>query len=132
MSLSFILFFTSLVCIMIMIGRKLVLIRKGLVLSTEEVLFEVPHLEKIKHLTIKNIKKYEHISLVIILRFYIRLTNSLKYEYGEIKNKIKNRSKEGHINSEKKEISKFLKIISDYKHKIRAIKHKIHEEEKNL
>ena len=33
------------------------------------------------------------------------------------------------INGEKKEISKFLKIIGDYKNKIREIKHRIKKEE---
>lgn len=102
------------------------------VVIIEEVLFGIPHLEKIKDLTIQNIKKYGHLSVVATLRFYIRGTKVLKNRYEEIKIKIKDiHDKKNNINGERKEISKFLKIISDYKHKIREIKHKIHEEEKN-
>ena len=104
---------------------------KDLVLSEEEVLLEIPHLEKVKHFTIKNIKKYGHISLVETLRFYIRSSNFLKNKYEEIK--IKNIQYRNRLASDlpEKQVSKFLKMISDYKHKIREIKHKIHEEERN-
>jgi len=114
-----------------MIGRKLILLQNGLVVNKEEVLFKIPHLEKIKNLTIENAKKYGHLGLVTTLRLYVRSINFLKNKYQETKIKIENWNKENHINGEKKEISKFLKIIGDYKHKIREIKNKIHEEEKN-
>lgn len=112
-----------------MIGRKLFLLQNGQISSNKESLFEVPHLEKVKYFTITNIKKYEHILLVEMLRFYVRSTSFLKNKYQEIKIKVKNKSMENHINGEKKEISKFLKIIGDYKNKIREIKHKIKKEE---
>lgn len=94
---------------------------------------EIPYIREIRHVTVKNIKKYGHISLVATLRFYIRLNNFLKNKYGEIKIKIKNKLKKSKGledgPSEKKEVSGFLKMISDYKRKIREIKHRIHEEE---
>jgi len=132
MYLLLILFFLSLFAIIFMIGKKLILQKtlseKELVLSEEEVLLEIPHLEKVKHFTIKNIKKYEHIGLVAVLRLYVRFSNFLKNKYEEKKTRIK----ENHANNGEKEISKFLKVIGDYKRKIRVMKHKIHEEEKNL
>ena|SRR3989344_4975155 len=131
MYILLILFFTSLILIIFMIGRKLILLQNGLVVNKEEVLFKIPHLEKIKNLTIENAKKYGHLGLVTTLRLYVRSINFLKNKYQETKIKIENWNKENHINGEKKEISKFLKIIGDYKHKIREIKNKIHEEEKN-
>lgn len=120
-----------------MIWRKLVSLQNGQVLSMEKVSFEIPHLEKVKHFTNRNIKKYGHRSLVATLRFYIRSSNFLKNKYEEIKVKIKNTNikTKSHLNSdspEKVEVNKFLKMISDYKHKIREIKQKIHEEERNL
>ena len=124
-----ILFFASLFFIIIMVGRKLFLLQNGQISSNTEVLFEVSHLEKVKLFTIKNIKKCEHILLVEILRLYIRFSNFLKNKYQEIKIKIRNSSKKNNINGEKREISKFLKIIGDYKNKIREIKHKIKKEE---
>ncbi len=117
-----------------MIGRKLVLIKNGQVFIQEqkEINFEVPYLKEVGHLTVKNIKKYEHLALVAILRFYVRATNLLKYQYGELKNKIKTRNKKSQLKGEKQEASKFLKMISDYKHRIKEIKHRIKEEEKDL
>ena len=128
-----ILFFASFFGIIIMIGRKLVLLRNGQVLAREEILFGIPHIEKVKDLFIKNLKKYGHISLVMTIRFYVRSTNLLKNKYGEIKIKIRDMTQKSlHGNSsEKTEVSKFLKMILDYKRKIREIKHKIHEEENN-
>ena|SRR3989344_5088642 len=133
MYILLILFFMSLLGIIIMIGRKLVLLQNGQTMSQEKVLFEVPYIKEIKYIIIKNIRKYGHISLVTTLRFYIRSSNLLKNKYEKIKIKIKNVTRNGLYNDslEKVEVSKFLKMISDYKHKIREIKHKIHEEEKN-
>ena len=129
MYILFILFFTSLVGITIMIGRKLTILKNGNLVIEDKIPFEVPHLKKIKHFTIANIKKYEHWILVEILRLYVRGTNFFKIQYQKIKVKIINRKKVNNVNGEKKEISKFLKIIGDYKQKIREIKHKIKKEE---
>ncbi|OGI57249.1 hypothetical protein A3B85_00205 [Candidatus Nomurabacteria bacterium RIFCSPHIGHO2_02_FULL_37_13] len=130
----FILFFVSLISIAIMIGRKLASARNGEITEQKHSHPFVPNLQKIKHLVFENTKKYGHLSVVAILRFYIRFSNFLKYKYEEIKIKIKNANTKNHANgdlSEKVEVSKFLKIISDYKNKIKEIKHKIREEENN-
>ncbi len=126
-----VLFFASLFSIIFMIGKRLVLLKqeKILNLNEEKVAFELPYLKEIKHLTVTNIKKHGYAFLVMIIRFYVRGTNLLKNKYEEIKIKIKNRSQQNNLNGEKKEISKFLKIIGDYKNKIREIKHKINKEE---
>lgn len=127
-----ILFFTSLISIIVMIGRKLVLLQNGQITdnsTAEEISFGIHHFQKIKHLTIVNIKKYEHIVLVETLRLYVKTTNLLKNKYQAIKIKLKNIRKRNQANGEKKEISKFLKIIGDYKNRIREIKHKIKKEE---
>jgi hypothetical protein len=113
-----------------MIGRKLaVLEHEQIVHTNEEVLFELPYLKEVKHLTVKGAQKHGYALLVSTLRFYILGADSLKNKYREIRTKIKNKIMESHTHNEKKEISKFLKIIVEYKHKIRDIKHKIKKEE---
>lgn len=129
MYIILILFFASLVSIIIMIGRKLVLIKQDTVLNHEEISFELPYLKEVKHITIAGIKKHGYVLLVATVRSYVLGMNILKNKYEEIKTKIKDRNNKNHINGEKKEISKFLKIIGEYKHKIREIKHKIKKEE---
>ena len=127
--LLLILFFASLVSIIIMIGRKLSILKHEQILIQEEVVLEFPYLKEIKHITVTNIRKRGYALLVATVRFYVLGANLLKNKYKEVKSKIKNRNIGNHINGEKKEISKFLKIIGDYKQKIREIKHKIKKEE---
>lgn len=129
-----ILFFGSLIGITFMIGRKLIMIQNGLILNKEDDFLKAPYLEELKYTTIKNIKKYGYTGVVTIIRLYVRSTNLLKNKYQEIKIKVKNvyNKNLGNNSIEKKEVSKFLKMIGEYKHKIREIKHKVKEEEENL
>lgn len=132
MTTILILFFVSLTGITVMIGRKLTLVKNGRIAESHHPHPFIPDFNKIKHLIFENTKKYGHLSLVTILRFYIRSSYFFKKKYEEIKIKIKNISTPKDLNgngTKKTEVSKFLKMISDYKHKIREIKQKIHEEE---
>ena len=129
MSIILISFFVSLIGIIVMTGRKFVLLKNGKMIMEEKVAFEGLNIDKTKNLIIENIKRYEHMALVEILRIYVKVSNSLKSKYYKIKERIINIHKINHINSEKKEMSKFLKIIRDYKDRIREIKHKIKKEE---
>jgi len=97
--------------------------------DNEKAFFELSYLKEVKHITIEGAKKHGYSLLVIAVRFYIQSTNFLREKYKEIKTKITEKINKRHINGEKKEISKFLKIIGDYKNKIREIKHKIKREE---
>ncbi|HBA45843.1 hypothetical protein A2W67_02200 [Candidatus Nomurabacteria bacterium RIFCSPLOWO2_02_40_28] len=112
-----------------MIGRKLEVVENGQMPDNGYKHPFVGDMQNIKEIITVNTKKYGHLTVVTILRFYIRGTNLLKNSYEKIKIKIDNIGKDKHADGEKKEISKFLKIIGDYKHKIREIKHKIKEEE---
>lgn len=135
MYILLILFFASLLSIIFIIGRKLFLIRNGQVVIREETVLKLPEAEKIKDFILENLKKYGHLGLVEIIRFYVKTINFSKKKYEEIKTKIKNKNILKDLNEntvEKVEVSKFLKMISEYKHKIKEIKHKIHEEEKDL
>ena len=124
------LFALSLLSIIFMIGRKLVLIKHEQVLNHKEVAFELPYFREAKHITVTNMKKHGYTLLVETIRFYVRSTNSLKSQYQKVKTNLNNRKLRNQTNGEKKETSKFLKIIGDYKQKIREIKHKIKKEEK--
>ena len=122
-----ILFFGSLLGIIFMIGRKLVIIQGN---SEIVNIKEDPYLEEWKHTTVKNIKKYSYLLLVAIIRTYVHSSNFIKLKYQELKLKIKNRfGKNKEKEEAEKEASKFLKMITDYKHKIRKIRRQIKEEE---
>ena len=123
-----ILFSISLLGIILMIGRKLVLLQNGVVFQKETIL-RTPSLEEWKHLTITSVKKHGYIGLVAIIRFYVRGTSFLKNKYQEIKTKVKSLNGKKLREEEKREVSGFLKMISEYKQKIRYIKDKVKEEE---
>jgi len=118
-----------------MIGKKLILLKKGQIEHIEKVLFEIPNLDQIKDVTVKNSKRYGYIILVETIRFYIKSSKLIKYVYIISKKKIKEKYYKYFPHKEKKyeekEVSKFLKMMSDYKHKIKNIKDKIIEEENN-
>ena len=124
-----ILFFISLLGIIFMIGRKLVLLKKGKISIGEQIPLIIIPLEKVKSFTLRSIRRYGHATIVISLTLYIRGANLLKNKYRELKVKIQERNKLTQANGDKKEISKFLKIIGEYKKKIRDIKHRITKEE---
>ena len=116
-----------------MIGRKLALVKNGQTVPQEHRHVFVPDLQKIRQTAIANAKRLEHAALVAVVRSYVKSLNFAKDQYGKLKAKIKelqNKNGNGTM-AETGEVSKFLKMISDYKHKIREIKHKIREEEKN-
>jgi len=132
----FILFFVSLATISLMIGRKLILINNleghNAHNPTEAFLSEILDFEKIKHLTIKNGKKMGHTTIWIILRTYIISSNFINKKRKELIIKIKNRlSKHRPLENpnQPKEVSKYIKVISEYRQKIRHMKHKIKVEE---
>lgn len=128
-----ILFFGSLLGITFMIGRKLLMLQNGQMTYKDnvETFLKAQYLQELKHSAIKTTKKYSYLGLVTTIRFYFRGINLIKNKYGEVKIKIKNiRHKNlNNISEEKREVSKFLKMISEYKQKIRVLKHKIKEEE---
>ena len=138
MTLLLILFFGSLLGMAGMIGRKIFILEgqdhRHVKLNGLE--FEIPHLEEITKDSIKGLQKYGYSALVVTLKMYVKSSNILKQQYEGIKNKIKtartkNMSAE-EVQAAETKVSKFLEMISDYKHKIRKIKHQITEEEKNL
>ena len=131
-----ILFFASLVGIIAMISMKLALIEHKEHHHEHHggLLADILDVEKIKHDLIKNLKKGGRNLIWVILKIYILSLNFLKKKKGEIHQKIKGKIQKykkssGTENPEIKEPSKYLNIISEYREKIKKMKHKIKEEE---
>ena len=132
-----ILFFVSLGVITIMIGRKLLLLSNieghhhnsylGEILISDMLDFD-----KLKNLTLKNGKKLGHATIWVTLRVYIISSNFVNKKRKEIVVKVKNKlnkNRKNNIQEEKKEVSKYIKIISEYRQKIKKMKHRIKEED---
>ena len=135
MYIILILFFGSLIGITAMIGKKIFSFKKEPPVPEQIEEFHLHHLDlgKIRHIVLEHTREYSYITIVAIIRFYIRFSKILKREYKKIIYKIQTlkikhlpRKKEEKI----KEASGFLKKISEYKHKIKKIKNKVVEEEK--
>lgn len=131
----FILFFVSLTVIILMITRKLSLLsstNKEHIHVGEILISDVIDFQKIKNSAIKNIKKILHSLVWFSLKAYILSLNFLKNKKNEFILKIKNKLGEHHhrdTNTENKEVSKYMQIISEYKQKIHKMKHRIKEQE---
>jgi hypothetical protein len=136
MPIILILFFGSLAGIVAMIGKKTLSLKEVSNQNTEGLLpnIDIPDLEEIKIIASKKIKKHGYSALVTTLRFYIISSHFLKKTSKELYTKVKdklnrNKNRLGGNPLEKPEVSKFLKRISEYKEKVRTIKHKIKKEE---
>jgi len=125
-----ILFFGSLFGIIFMVGRKLIVLQNGKLVHHEAILKD-SYLEEWKDSLIKNSKRYGYLGLVASVRFYVYSASFLKRKYTVAKTKITHvvnkRFKKNGV--QKREVNGFLKMISEYKHKIRKIRHQIKEEE---
>ena len=128
------LFFISLISIAIMFEKKLALLKNQSESITEKgtPTLEMPYVVEIKDITIRKVKRAGYLGLITIIRLYFRSLNFLKYKYDKLKDLTKNIHKNTTNDIEKKEINRFLKVVSDYKNKIRKIKSRIKEEEKRL
>jgi hypothetical protein len=122
-----------------MIGKKLLLIQDGQITYKDnaDTFLKAQYLEEVKHAAIINIKKHSYNGLVNAIRMYVRSSNFAKNKIEEIKLKMKEKlskhgSSQNSVLPEKQEVSKFLKMISEYKQKIRTIKRKIKEEEEQM
>jgi hypothetical protein len=128
-------FFISLLAIMAMIGRKMVMLNAIEGERAQEEMLAIPLLEEIRENAGKHMRKYGYIGLVITMRTYFKSTSFLKRKMSDAKTKVKTLSVNSKIiNSvkENKETSKFLQMVSDYKHKLRKIKREIEKEQKGL
>ncbi|OGI73908.1 hypothetical protein A3D42_02715 [Candidatus Nomurabacteria bacterium RIFCSPHIGHO2_02_FULL_41_18] len=124
-------FFISLISLTIIFGRKLIAIREQeeKIVEQEHAETDIPYMAEIKEIIIRKIKKYGYLGIETIIRIYFRSLNFLKARYEEFKKKIEGKNNVENKFSDRK-TNGFLKMVSDYKHKIRQIKHKVKEEEK--
>jgi len=137
MTIYLYIFLASFVAIMVMFGRRLIILRnKGLVITEDEyveVRLEIPYLNEVKEVTVRKVKRIGYMGLVTTIRFYFRSSNMVKSGYQELKEKLKNVKNHEALNGAiGQEASGFLKVVSDYKTKIRRIKHQIKKEENIL
>jgi len=128
MYVPLILFFISLSGMIVMIGRKVLLKTEPTAVIHEDIfLIQTPNPTELKHVLTKKLREYSYIILVSTIRTSIRTSKLIKSKYQQILNKIIKRHQTEEIN--KREVSGFLKKISEYKSKIRKIKDQIVEEE---
>jgi hypothetical protein len=128
------LFFASLIGITFMIGRKLVLLQNGQISYKEYAPYRGMHMEELKYIILKGIKRYGFITLVALIRLYVKVSSVIKNVYENTKDQVKSFfSKRLNANpTEKREVNKFLRMVSEYKLKLRMIKERVKEEEENL
>ena len=128
-----ILFFGSLAGITFMIGKKLIMLKNGQLLNVKRGKFflKAPQVEEWKEITIKHTKKHGYSLLVTTIRLYFRSSNLLKSKYQEVKDKLKERQskRKKTTHGGERGVNSFLKMISEYKNKIRRIKEQVKEEE---
>lgn len=128
------LFFVSVAGIVVLITKKLLQIEKLRIVSKDDVFFiDVPELEDVHYVLMSKIKRGIYMALVITIRVYLLgKYNTKKFAhkaYLKLDNFLKKYSKEKSVKENKKEASKFLKIVSDYKKKVSKITEQIKEEE---
>ncbi len=128
------LFFVSVAGIVVLITKKLLQIEKLRIVSKDDVFFiDVPELEDAHYVLMSKIKSGGYMALVITIRVYLLgKYNTKKFvhkAYLKINHFLKKYRKEKTVEESKKEASKFLKIVSDYKKKVNKITEQIKEEE---
>ncbi|MFA7285991.1 MAG: hypothetical protein WC011_04095 [Candidatus Paceibacterota bacterium] len=135
MYISLILFFIALGGIAIMLARKIFILKHANINTPKnlELEFEVPDLDEVKEFANKKIKRYGYIALVSAVRLYIIGGSFVKNKSKVIVTKIKSKLPGKKITkidiNGNVETSPFIKTITEYKQKIKKIKHKIKKEE---
>lgn len=99
-----------------------------------ELFFDVPDLNEIKSAANLKLRRHGYIVLVQVIRVYVKSSNIADTFYKKtargLRNFIRKRILRKKENTEGvKEVSGFLKMISDYKRKIKRIKDKVKREE---
>ena len=127
------LFFISLAGIIFMVSRKVMSLDGKSHVTEEAVLFKIPHPVELREITLMGVKKYGYLILVISVKAYIKSTGFLKQKWVDLKEKLAEIHQKHILKKETpnaRNVSKFLRVVSEYKNKVRKIKEKIEEEEK--
>lgn len=126
----------SLLGIVVMLGYKVSLARSGALQMRGGFHVTFPNFAKLKSIARKGLRRYGFIALVIVIKLYVKTTYFLKQKFQLVQSKVvdilkKNKKFGFDENSEKREVSGFLKMVSEYKHRVRTIKHRIVKEEES-
>ncbi len=127
------LFFISLSCIILMLGRKVMLVREGYIVVEESIPHPfIPDINKVKYLTFKGLKKLLYTVTFLVIQAYVKAINFTKKVWNTVKIRFQEMTRENHIDnlSSGKESNKFLRVITDYKKKITVMKNRIDASEK--
>ena len=132
MYIIFALFLISLIGIAGMIGRKWMLIQNGYVFEEEPVLSEKEYWEEFKEWAQEGLRRLGFVLLVVTIRIYVKISTLLHKGFRKGTEKIRTlRGKSSEeIEGEAKSDNKFLKMMKDYKKKVRRIKEKVKKEER--
>lgn len=115
--------------IMIVLGRKVALIRDGVIALNKEEHPLLPDLIKIRNLLMYTLKRLGYILVVVSLRIYFKFVNLIKSAWENIKAKVKSKLEHNIDPSNPPQASVFLQKMSEYKMRIHSIKHRIKTEE---
>jgi hypothetical protein len=129
MTTLLIIFFTSLLGLVVMIGRRIMLIKDSQIILEENISFGEPYIEEIKQATAKKMKQYGYVVITSTLRFSIKSSRFLNEKGSDISKRIRSMLIKSGEGESQKEVSNFLKMVSEYKNKINRIKNRIREEE---
>lgn len=120
---------------MVLLGRKVTLLRSGADQINGDGFHPLlPDMLRVREWSKQGLKKYGYLLLAVVMRVYFRLVNFLKSRYEASKSAISAKFNKGANGIptdgvSQPEASGFMKMMSDYKHKIRNLKHRIKEEE---
>ncbi len=124
----------SLLGMVFMVSRKIFQLKNGeaeYATNADTMGFD---LEKIRHFVWRGVRNLGYITLFLSLRLFMKTSNFLKVKGKMLLQKIEDRfmrDEEKLMGGivKNKEVSKYLRMISDYREKIRRMKHIIKEEE---
>ena len=128
MNLFIVLFFVSLLGIIIMLGRKLRVLGNGQAFPTEQAALPSLRFEETRGFILKIVKRLGYFLLVESIRVYVKLADAVKKTWMKLRARFEKIATPG-SESAIKPPSKFLKTIADYKRKVRKIKEQVKEEE---
>ncbi|MFM7088440.1 MAG: hypothetical protein ACKOW9_02830 [Candidatus Paceibacterota bacterium] len=132
MSFFLVLFLTSVTGMVALIGRKVYTLRNTDVHVPMDFDFsiDVPDFEEVGQHILKKSKRYSYILLVITIRAYVLGTHATKKQIQKVTQIIKKRLHKRHARPiQTPTENKFLKRVTEYKHRIRKIKEQIKTEE---
>src|SRR4051812_49320406 len=116
MFFTFLFFVISLIGLSLLIGRKLALIHRGVIVVEERDVFTKEFFEALGEDFWTSAKRYGYIALVEIIRIYLRGLHVLRRYYFALENKVKDayRSRMAHKEQEGVSENKFLKAMGTY------------------